>query len=268
MLICQPHTILEYERCWASLPEKRNYSSTAWRSRERTFAHQPVPRSLPYVLRWQEFRGQHARPLKSSPQFVHTWAGTSFTTMVMPSRSKVTVVVPSFVSPCLQNDALHDFLRVKLSDHESGSGSYASHRFDKDRFQRCRRHPPGNPEDFDPYKVILLIVIENDAGPHLFRVLNPGVGQAHVQRIGLFVNSYFHGFTLLSRNTVITRWGFVLRIYDNPEHFPASFGNLFQVMLFIITSFIDRIRCGYRIPYAGSILPESSAHASWSGHEQ
>ena len=38
----------------------------------------------------------------SSPQFAQIFAGTPLITSVMPSRSKVTVVLPSFVSPCLQ----------------------------------------------------------------------------------------------------------------------------------------------------------------------
>jgi len=55
-----------------------------------------------------------------------------------------------------------------------------------------QRHPTLHPKNFNADNLALLVVVEHDTGLHLFRFDDLGFIQTQIQRIGLFVEMYFH----------------------------------------------------------------------------
>jgi hypothetical protein len=93
--------------------------------------------------------------------------------------------------------------------------------FDHNGSQTSGGYPLRYPENFYTDKVILVIIIQDYAGFYLFRIMDTGIGNTHIQRIRLFIYGHFHGCTLLSKNTVITRKGLTEGLTITRRNFPA-----------------------------------------------
>ena len=84
----------------------------------------------------------------------------------------------------------------RYTDGSQTSFHVHSHRFDQDGLKAGRRHSFRYPENLNSDKVVLLVIVENDTRFHLFGVMDPGIREAHIQGISLWINGSFHGFAL------------------------------------------------------------------------